>query len=169
MGLAGQDPLQPCGDVGVVVEAEHRVGLGQALREVGAVPLGQTAHRDDRLRAAGLLEVGGREQRVDGVLLGLLDEPAGVHDDGVRVGRVCDEGEPARRQPARQLLGVDLVAGAAQGHERDGVGHRALSMTRASLDVGITGPPGIPTPSDAHDRRITIPKVREASLDHGWP
>ena len=118
--LAGEDAAQPGGDVGVVVEAEHRVGLGQARGQVGAVPLGQAAHRDDRLGAAGVLEVGGLEQRVDGVLLGRLDEPAGVDHHGVGVGRVVDEAEPARRQPPGQLLGVDLVAGAAQGHEGDG-------------------------------------------------
>ena len=132
MGLAGQDAPEPRGDVGVVVEAEHRIGLGQAGGEVGAVPLGQAAHRDDRLGAAGLLEVGRLEQRVDGVLLGLLDEPAGVDDHGVRVGRVVDEREPARRQPPGELLGVDLVAGAAQGHQGDGRGHRASSMPRGS-------------------------------------
>ncbi len=142
VGLAGQDPLEASGDVGVVVEPEHRVGLGQALGEVGAVPLGQAPDGHHGPGTAGVLEVGRLEQRVDGVLLGLLDETAGVDDDGVRVGGVGDEGEPTRGQPPRQLLGVDLVAGAAQGHECDGGGHRALSMTRASPDVGITGRSG---------------------------
>ena len=48
--LAGQDVVEPGGDVGVVVEAEHGVGLGQRLGELLAVPLGQAADRDDRLR-----------------------------------------------------------------------------------------------------------------------
>ena len=40
---------QPGGDVGVVVEAEHRVGLGQRLGEVLAVALGQAADGHDGL------------------------------------------------------------------------------------------------------------------------
>ena len=80
-------------DVGVVVEAEHRVGLGQRLGELLAVPLGQAADGDDRLGAAAVLEVGRREQGVDRVLLGRLDEAAGV-DDARRRRR------PARRRAA---------------------------------------------------------------------
>ena len=47
-----RSPAASDGDVGVVVEAEDRVGLGQRLGEVLAVPLGQAAHGDDGLRAA---------------------------------------------------------------------------------------------------------------------
>ena len=119
--LAGQDRAQPGGDVGVVVEAEHGVGLGQRLGELLAVALGQAADRDDGPGAAGLLEVGGGEQGVDGVLLGGLDEAAGVDHDGVGVLGVVDEAEAAGLEPTGELLGVDLVAGAAEGHQRDGV------------------------------------------------
>ena len=132
VGLPRQDPAQPVGDVGVVVEPQHGVGLGQAGRQLRAVPLGEATDRDDGPRASGHLEVGGLEQRVDAVLLGLLDEPARVDHDGVGVGRVLDQREPAGRQSPRQLLGVDLVAGAAQGHQRDGGSHRALSMPRGA-------------------------------------
>jgi hypothetical protein len=66
--------------------------------------------------------VGGTEQGVDRVLLGALDEPAGVHDDDVGALLLVDE-LPARAvEPAGQLLGVDLVAGAAQGDEGDTAG-----------------------------------------------
>ena len=50
VGLTGDDRAQPGGDVGVVVEAEDRVGLGQRVGEVLAVPLGQAADGDDGLR-----------------------------------------------------------------------------------------------------------------------
>jgi hypothetical protein len=118
--LTVEDGPQPPGDVGVVVEPQHRVGLGQRLGEVLAVALGQAAHRDDRLRRTPGLEVGGLEQRVHRVLLGGLDEPTGVHDHGLGLGGVVDQAEPAELQPAGQLLGVDLVAGAAEGDQRDG-------------------------------------------------
>ena len=48
-GAAGEDVVEPGGDVGVLVEAEHRVGLGQRLGELLAVPLGQAADSDDGL------------------------------------------------------------------------------------------------------------------------
>ena len=118
--VSGQDAGHAGGDVGVVVEAQHRVGLGKAGCQLGAVPLGQAAHRHHRLGPAGLLQVRGLEQGVDAVLLGRLDEAARVDQNGVRVGRIGDQPEPTRRQPPRELLGVDLVASAAQGHQRDG-------------------------------------------------
>ena len=132
MGLAGHDAAQPRGDVGVVVEAQDGVGLRQRLGQVLAVALGEAAHRDDRLRAAGLLEVGGRQQGVDGVLLGRLDEAAGVDHDGVGVVRVVDQLEAAGVQPAGELLGVDLVAGAAQGHQGDGHGGGGAGVVTAA-------------------------------------
>ena len=104
----------------VGVEAEHRVGLGQLVGELLAVALGEAADGDDLLGAAACaLEVGGLEQRVDRVLLGLLDEAAGVDHGDVGLGGVVDEQPPLGGEPAGQLLGVDLVAGAPQGHEGD--------------------------------------------------
>ena len=145
VGLPRHDRPQLGGDVGVVVEAEHGVGLGQRLGEVLAVALGQAADRDDGLGAAtvacGGLQVGSLEQGVDGVLLGGLDEAAGVDHHRVGVLGVLDEDEATRLEPSGKLLGVDLVAGTAQGHDSDlqrndraGVGwhlcggHRIVSM-----------------------------------------
>ena len=81
------------------------------------------------------LEVGGLEQRVDRVLLGLLDEAAGVDHDRVGVGRVVDEPEPVGGQPAGELLGVDLVAGAPEGHQGD----RQQSLDRGRWSGGRSG------------------------------
>ena len=146
VGLPRDDRAQLGRDVGVVVEAEHCVRLGQRLGEVLAVALGQAADGDDRLGPApvpgGRLQVGRLEQGVDGVLLGRLDEAAGVDHDGVGVLGVLDQDEPAGLEAPGELLGVDLVAGTAQGHDRhlqrggrlDGRGrdlsggHRTVSM-----------------------------------------
>ena len=111
---AGDDVVQPVGDVGVVVEAEHGVGLGQRLGQLAAVPLGQAADGHDL--GAG---VGRGQHRVDGVLLGRVDEAAGVDDQDVGVVLVVGQ-RPARAgQPSGQLLGVDLVARASQRDHRD--------------------------------------------------
>ena len=103
---------QAVADAGVVVEAEHGVGLGQFGGKVGAVPLGQTAHRDDRPDVAARPQVGGLQQRIDGVLLGLLDEAAGIDDHRLRHRRVIDQLEALGVQTSGELFRVDLVAGA---------------------------------------------------------
>ena len=107
--------VQVAGHVDVGVEPEHRVGLGQLGGELLAVPLGQAADGHDRLGAAAVLEVGGLQQRVDRVLLGLLDEAAGVDHGDVGLGRVVDQQPALGGEPAGQLLGVDLVARHSRG------------------------------------------------------
>jgi hypothetical protein len=76
-----------------------------------------------------LLEVGRLQQGVDAVLLRLLDEATGVDQRDVGVGSVVDEGPALGLQPAGQLLGVDLVAGAAEGDEGD----RALGVLTVAM------------------------------------
>ncbi len=102
------------------------------------------------------LPVGGvrrGQQGVDRVLLRLLDEPAGVDDDDVRsaVATVgVDELPAAAGQPAGELLGVDLVARAAQGEQR------GPPRSVGGADVDATGfrhaPQGIRRPV-FHSRR----------------
>ena len=136
---AREDRLQVRAHVAVGVEAEHGVGLGQLVGELLAVALGEAADRDDLLRAAAVaLEVGGLEQGVDGVLLGLLDEAARVDDGDVGLGRVVDETPALREQPSGQLLGVDLVARAPEGDECDAlVGARVGRGHASTLDAGV--------------------------------
>ncbi|MPM44388.1 hypothetical protein SDC9_91066 [bioreactor metagenome] len=113
---AVQDALQPGDDVVVVVEAQH-VGLRQLRGEVGAVPLGHAADRDDSLCAALGLQVGRLQQHLHGLLLRLGDEPAGVHHHRVGTVGLVDEPEAPLGQPGRQLLGIDVVACTAQGDQ----------------------------------------------------
>src|SRR6185312_2001990 len=93
------------GDVGVGVEAQHRVRFGQVAGEGFAVPFGEATDRDDFAAAV----VRG-EQRVDRVAFGRLDEPAGVDDDRVGVGGVVDQRPAAGLQPRGELFGIDVVA-----------------------------------------------------------
>jgi hypothetical protein len=114
--LAGQHRVQPGGDVAVVVEAQD-LRLRQRLGQLRPVPLGQAAHGDDP-GVAGC----GAEQLGDGFLLRRLDEATRVDQDDLRLARVLAAGQrPAGRvEPPGELLGVDLVARAAQGHQADG-------------------------------------------------
>src|SRR5690606_35784112 len=105
---------EPGGDVRVVVEAEHRGRLRQAVGQLTAVPLGQAAG-GDHLRTA----VGGGQQRVDRLLLGALDEPAGVDEHHVGAPAVGGHLPAVTGQPPGQFLGVDLVAGTAEREDGD--------------------------------------------------
>ena len=115
--LAGQHRIEPAGDVAVVVEAED-LRLGQRLGEVGAVAFRQAARGHD-LRAAR----SGAEQLVDRLLLGRLDEAAGVDQDHVGFAAPGGVGAGVEHGPARgleaggELLRVDLIARAAQRHQ----------------------------------------------------
>lgn len=127
-----EDRLEPVGDVGVVVEAEHPVRFRQRLGEVLAVPLGHAAHRHDGLGSAVTLEVVGLQEGVDGVLLGGLDEATGVDDGDVRVRGVLHEIPAVRLQTACELLRVHLVAGAAKSDKCDGTAFRHGLKTTSS-------------------------------------
>ncbi len=135
VGVPGHDGAQPRRDVGVVVEAEDGVGLGQRRRQLGAVALGQAAYGHDGARPSLALEVRGLQQRVHAVLLGALDEAAGVDHDGVGQRRITDQAEAVTGQSTGELLGVDLVAGAAQRQH----GHREWLAVHGVDDRGRVG------------------------------
>ena len=103
-------------------EAAHRVGLRQGGGQLVAVALGH-APGDDQLGAVGLA-VGQRQDHVDGLLAGLLDEGAGVDHHEVGVLRRGRRGHPVGQHGAHQLVGVDLVLGAAEGLDEEGAAPR---------------------------------------------
>jgi hypothetical protein len=95
-----------------VGETEEQVHLGHLGLQLLAVALDQAPHRHHRLHRPGGLEPRGLEDGVDRLLLGGVDEAAGVDQDDVggrEVGR--DHGAVAHERP-HQALGIDggLVA-----------------------------------------------------------
>ena len=172
-----QHVAEQSGQVRVGVEAEHRVGLGQRLGEFRAVALRQAAHCH-HLRPG----VGGGQHRVDGVLLGGLDEGAGVHHD--HVGRLLvpfvQQGVAAGGQSAGDLGRVDLVARAAERQQGDaGAGHpsRVVAGRLATLCTWLPpttpalgssfGVPGSPTSGGSRTWSTATP-VRSCSRSR-WP
>jgi hypothetical protein len=128
--VAGDHRPQPGADVVVGVEAEDGVGLRERSCELGAVALGEAADGHDGLRPAFVAQLGRGEQGVDRVLLGGVDEAAGVDEHRVGARRLGDDVPPVEGEPGRELLGVDLVARAAQGHECDRAARRRCATTR---------------------------------------
>ena len=64
-------------------------------------------------------EAGGLQDCIDRLLLGGLDERAGVHDDRVRLGSVGDDFMAAGFEQAAEVGGVGDVFEAAEGDDRD--------------------------------------------------
>jgi hypothetical protein len=111
--LASRDRVEPGRDVLIVIETQD-LRLGQGLGQARAVPLGQAAGRHHGGTARGRIE-----QLINRILLGGLDEPAGVHQNDVSVCGVVRNLPAAVFQPGRQFLGIHLITGAAQRDKPD--------------------------------------------------
>ncbi len=110
----GQDAFELAG-------ADDGVDLGDVFADLVAVALDEAAGDDDALgfAAVGLLVLDHLEDGVDGLLLGGVDEGAGVDDDDLGVGGVGGELCAVVVEEAHHDLGVDEVFGAAEGDEAD--------------------------------------------------
>jgi hypothetical protein len=68
-------------DVRHLSGAQRGVDLGDLVPQLGVVTLGQATRDHQPLRAPGVLLPGHLEHRVHRLLLGAVDEGAGVHDE----------------------------------------------------------------------------------------
>lgn len=114
-GSARDDVLQPTGDVGISIEAEHRGHLRERIRERAAVTIGQAADRDH-----GATYLRRPQQGINRVLLRRCHETTRVHHDNVDVAIVTGDPPPFGAELAGELLRVDLVARATERDERSG-------------------------------------------------
>ena len=99
--------------VGVVVEAEHRVGLGQRVGELVAVALGQAADGDD---LAPPESAAASRVSMESFLAASMKPQ--VLTSTTSASSVVDQLPAGGLEPRGELLGVDLVARAAQGDQR---------------------------------------------------
>ena len=112
--------------------ADDGVDFGDVGDDFVAVALDEAAGDDELAGAAagGDLVLRHFEDGVDGLLLGGVDEAAGVDDDDVGVFGVGGERGAAVVEQAHHDLGVDEVFGAAEGDEAD------FGLRGFSLDFG---------------------------------
>jgi hypothetical protein len=106
------------------VEAAPEVDLGDPRLELVAVPLYETADGGDP-GAVSMGKLGRRQDGLDGLLFGGVDEPARIDDDE---GSVLRRGGsmPARPQAPGERLRVGLVLGTAEGLDEE-AGRSCLS------------------------------------------
>ena len=107
------------GQLIVLVHAHQQVNLGNFLQEGLLVPLGQAARHHQQPAAAGLFVAGHLQDGVDGLLLGGLNEAAGIHHQHVSLGGVAGEAEATGFEQAQGGFGVHAVLVAAQGDHAD--------------------------------------------------
>ena len=122
------------GDVERLTEAGDLVDLGQLGGEFVAVPLGHAAG-DDQARSVGALFVE-REDRVDRLTAGVVDEGAGVDHDEVGERGVVGGLHAVREQRADQLVGVDVVLRAAERLDVEPLGHDDPRYLAGSAHTG---------------------------------
>ena len=112
------DDIRQRGDEGIPVKfAVPQVNLGYCLFQLVHIPLRQASHDGDFAYVAAFLHLGELKQHIDGLLLGIANEPAGV-DDYIFPGRglrVVAHRVPFGGKAAQQPFRVNQVFGAAQG------------------------------------------------------
>ena len=112
-GIGDEPPTRQLGhQVMEIGESQEQVDLGDLLLQLRLVPLHQATDRHDRFDRRRSLQLRGREHRVDGLLLGRVDEPAGVHQDHVGVREMRRYLGTVAHELADEPLGIDrrLVA-----------------------------------------------------------
>jgi hypothetical protein len=107
----GRRPALTDSDTGTP-KAGHQIGLGEGVGQLVAVALGQAAGDDQP--GALLPGVGQREDGLDRLLPGGVDEGARVDDHEVGDSGVIGRHHALGEEGADDLLGVDLVLGAAE-------------------------------------------------------
>ena len=104
-----------------LAESGDLVDLGKLRCQLVAVALGHAAG-DHQAGAVATLVVE-REDRVDRLATGLVDERAGVHHDEVGERGVVGRFHAVREQRADQLVGIDVVLRAAERLDVEPLGH----------------------------------------------
>ena len=101
--------------------ADDRVDLGDVAANLVAVALDQASGDDEALGFAAIFALvpGHLEDGVDGLLLGGVDEAAGVDDEDLGVLGAGSELAAGAVKQAHHDFGVDQVLGAAEGDEAD--------------------------------------------------
>ena len=73
-------------DLAELVGPEDVIDLGNLLLDIGAIPLSQAACNHQPFAVALSFQFRHLQNRVDGFLLGRVDEAAGIHHDDVGIG-----------------------------------------------------------------------------------
>ena len=144
-------------DIGVVVETKDSISFWQRLGELVTVALCEAADGNDGSCSASFLQITRRQQGIDGVLFGRLDETEGVDDHSIRFSGIGHQLEAAAIQLSGKLFGIDFIASTT---ERDQVHRRGLGAHRTVAVSPNGGCCGL-----KHGR----PSMTDIDMNHGFP
>ena len=119
LALAVQGRLQRLRQTRVLAHAHQQIDLRHIGHELFFVALGQTARSHQHLAFAGALVFGHLQQSVDALLLGGVDEAAGVDDQHLRFLFICGNGIAVLLQDGEHQLRIHPVFAAAKGNHAD--------------------------------------------------
>jgi hypothetical protein len=107
-GICDQATLGKRGNQSVeIVESQEEVDFRHLVPQVLLIPLDETSHTDNRFDLPPLLERGSLQQRVNGLLLGGVDETAGVDEDHIGGLDILNDRRTVTYQIADQTLRVN--------------------------------------------------------------
>ena len=109
--------LQRRDDVTEAAGSHDAVDLRQLLQNVRLIPLAETARYQNFAHLTGGLQLRRRQNGIDGLTLGAVDEAAGVDDHHVAAGAILLHGMSGLQAQGHHLLGVHPVFVAAQGYK----------------------------------------------------
>jgi hypothetical protein len=133
----GRARLAPKADRHRTGEPGDGVDLGEGGGELGAGAL-REAPGDDEASAV-TAAVGEGQDRLHRLAARLLDEGTGVHDHEIGVGGVARRSEAVGEQGPGELVGVDLVLGAAQGLDPERAAHGDSRLVPGVQSPGSRG------------------------------
>ena len=115
--LAAERLFQRLGQLLVLAHAKEQIHLGDFLAQRLFIALHQAARGHQQFAFAGFLVFRQRQDGINALLLGRVDETAGVHDQDVRLLLVCGNAVTGVFQYAEHQLGIHGVFAAAKGND----------------------------------------------------
>ena len=119
-----------------LINPQQAVDLRDIAHQLLRIALGQAAGHAQHSAFPGLLVSGHLEDGVDGLLLGGLDEPAGVDQQHLRLGRKLCQLKPVPHQELQHLLGVHAVLDTAQRNNAN-LHHRNRQSSLKSIKIQV--------------------------------
>ena len=114
------------GKIRILVDTEKQVDFRDLFEQVLRVTLGEAAGDYQQPASSGLFILRHIQDRVDGFLLGGVDEPAGINQQDIRLLRILCQFETLCFQKAQGGLGVHPVLVAAEGNGAHRICHEIV-------------------------------------------
>ena len=114
--LAPEGLFDGRGEIRVLIHTQEQINLRDFLQQILRIALREAAGDHQQAAAAGFLILRHIEDRIDRLLLGGIDKPAGVHEEDVRLLGIFRQDKAFFRQQPQGCFGIHAVFVAAEGN-----------------------------------------------------